>query len=63
MLFVYLRIVLGGWGHAFAFSSDVSPHLLLMWGSYLLSVLYFDLAEWWLCHHFPFAATLSSFNG
>jgi hypothetical protein len=63
MLLVCLNLVLGGWGLAFAASSVVSPHLLLMWGSYLLSVLYFDLAEWWLCHHFPFAATLSSFNG
>jgi hypothetical protein len=63
MLLVCLNFVLGGWGLAFAASSVVSPHLLLMWGSYLFSVLYFVLAEWWLCHHFPVAATLFIFNG
>jgi hypothetical protein len=63
MLLVYLNLVLGGWGLAFAASSVVSTHLLLMWGSYLFTVLDFELAEWWLCHHFPVPATLFIFNG
>jgi hypothetical protein len=58
MLLACLYFVLGGWGPAFAASSMVSPLLLLIWGFFLSTVLYIELAKWWLCHHFPIPATL-----
>jgi hypothetical protein len=58
MLLPCINFVLGGWGHAFAASSMVSPLLLLIWGVFLFTVPYIELDKWWLCHHFPIPVTL-----